>query len=148
ISTCTDFTAMAHANTEFNHGYIATSVSLMLCTRHSFVLLNGVGNLQKSERYCNMSFIFIAALVLFGKCSPIVLFYDIACQWKCRIHKHLASAKFLAHLCIEFPKDNNLCFLIPKYHFWGHTGKNHSQYSFNLVSDVSHTDSKEIECNW
>ena len=51
MSTCTSFAAMANANTKFNRGYATTGVGLALCARHGFVLPNGVGDLQKGEKY-------------------------------------------------------------------------------------------------
>ena len=50
ISTCTGFAAMVQANSKFNRGYAATGCGLVLCSRHGFILPNGVGDLQKGER--------------------------------------------------------------------------------------------------
>ena len=51
ISSCTGFAVIAHANTKFNRGYATIGVGLALCAQHGFILPNGVGDLQKGERY-------------------------------------------------------------------------------------------------
>lgn len=51
MSTCTGFKALLHANTRWNKSYAQTGVAMAVCARHGFVLLNGVGDLQKGERY-------------------------------------------------------------------------------------------------
>ena len=48
-----------HANTRFSQGYAATGVGSVVCTQHGLVRKNGMGNLQKGERYdiCFANFI-------------------------------------------------------------------------------------------
>jgi Kyakuja-Dileera-Zisupton transposase len=43
--------AVDHANTKFSKGYKATGVGGAICARHSLVRKNGLGDLQKGERY-------------------------------------------------------------------------------------------------
>lgn len=45
---------MVYANTKFSKGYATTGVGLVLCARHGFIQLNGVGDLQKGERYVDV----------------------------------------------------------------------------------------------
>jgi len=51
--------AVDHANTRFSQGYAATGVGGVVCARHCLVRKNGMGNLQKGERYntCFANFI-------------------------------------------------------------------------------------------
>lgn len=55
ISTCTGFAALMHANTRFYKGYATTGVAMAIDARHGFVLPNGIGDLQKGERYSDLS---------------------------------------------------------------------------------------------
>ena len=90
----------------------------------------------------------MSALTLFGNRPPLVLSYDIACQWAIHLRERIAHDNFPSHLRIELPEGPDLRFLIPKYHFSGHTGEDHSKYSFNLVRGVGRTDGEEVERNW
>ena len=51
ISTCSGFKTLAHAETKFSGGMRSTCVGMCICARHEFVQVNGVGDLQKGERY-------------------------------------------------------------------------------------------------
>jgi hypothetical protein len=51
MSTCSGLAALDYANTKFSQGYSAMGVGMGVCTRHEFMLLNGVGDLQRGERY-------------------------------------------------------------------------------------------------
>jgi hypothetical protein len=51
MSTCSGLAALDFANTKFARGYSATGVGMGVCARHEFVQPNGVGDLQKGERY-------------------------------------------------------------------------------------------------
>ncbi|GJF00735.1 CxC2 domain-containing protein [Phanerochaete sordida] len=148
ISTCTGFAAMAHANTKFNKGYATTGVGLVLCARHGFIQPNGVGDLQKGERYCNMDYIALSALACYGPHGRLLYSYDIACQWALNLRRRVADDKFPSHLKLELPVGSELRFAIPKYHFWGHTGDDHNKYSLNLIPGVGRTDGEEVERNW
>ncbi|GJE98466.1 CxC2 domain-containing protein [Phanerochaete sordida] len=148
ISTCTGFAAMAHANTKFNKGYATTGVGLVLCARHGFILPHGVGDLQKGERFCNMDYIAMSSLLLFGDRCDTVFSYDIACQWEIYLRRRVMDEAFPRHLRLELPVGRQLRFAIPKYHFWGHKGEDHNKYSLNLMSGVGRTDGEEVERNW
>lgn len=51
MCTCTGLAALDFANTKFSAGYRATGVGMCTCGRHEVVMKNGVGDLQKGERY-------------------------------------------------------------------------------------------------
>ncbi|KAJ7661213.1 hypothetical protein B0H14DRAFT_2178788, partial [Mycena olivaceomarginata] len=51
MSTCSGLAALDYANTKFSRGYSSTGVGMGVCARHEFVQPNGVGDLQKGERY-------------------------------------------------------------------------------------------------
>jgi hypothetical protein len=43
--------AVDHANAKYSSGYRATGVGAVVCARHGLVRKNGLGDLQKGERY-------------------------------------------------------------------------------------------------
>jgi hypothetical protein len=51
MSTCSGLAALDYANTKFSRGYSTTGVGMGVCARHEFIQPNGVGDLQKGERY-------------------------------------------------------------------------------------------------
>ncbi len=51
ISTCTGFAAMKQANIKYAKGYAASGVGACICSRHEFMLANGVGDTQLGEKY-------------------------------------------------------------------------------------------------
>ena len=157
---------MVNTNMKFNWEYATISIGLALCAHYRFILLNRVRDLQKGERcicdhlnimkadlivtcrYCNMNYVTISAFALYSKYGPIVLSYDIACQWKIYIRNCILYVNFSAHLQVELLVGGDLCFVILKYHFLGHKSDDHSKYSFNLICGVGQMDGKEVECNW
>lgn len=46
-----DFHAVSQANSKFSKDYIASGVVACVCARHSLMQKNGVGDLQRGERY-------------------------------------------------------------------------------------------------
>lgn len=51
ICTCTGLAALDFANTKYSKGYSTTGVAMCTCGRHEVVMANGVGDMQKGERY-------------------------------------------------------------------------------------------------
>ncbi len=50
ISTCSGFAAMTQANIKYAKGYSASGVGVVICSRHEFMLANGVGDTQLGEK--------------------------------------------------------------------------------------------------
>jgi hypothetical protein len=46
-----DLHAIDHANSRRSQGYKATGAGAVVCARHGLVRKNGIGDLQKGERY-------------------------------------------------------------------------------------------------
>ena len=93
---------------------------------------------------------YIAASVLShykGEYPPLILSYDIVCQWSIHVRERLA--KFPAHLQISLPSTGrDLRFAIPKYHFNGHREDDHNRFSLNFMKGVGRTDGEEVERGW
>lgn len=51
ILTCTGLSALDHANSKFSTGYATTGGGVCCCGRHELIEKEGVGDLQKGERY-------------------------------------------------------------------------------------------------
>ncbi|KAJ7936005.1 hypothetical protein B0H13DRAFT_2304071 [Mycena leptocephala] len=118
MSTCSGLAALDYANTKFSRGYSATGVGMGVCARHEFVQPNGVGDLQKGERYANMDWIFACILRHKDPRLRKIISYDIVCQWWVNLKKRLKKLPPL------------LCF------------------SLNLVPGSAQTDGEGIERPW
>ncbi|KAI0772180.1 hypothetical protein BC629DRAFT_1595397 [Irpex lacteus] len=145
ISTCTGFAALMHANTKFSKGYATTGVAMVVCARHGFVLPNGIGDLQKGERFCNVDYIWASAMSHVAPRLPKVTSYDIACQWEPNLLARLQALP--EHIRIEIP-EGSLRYAIPKYHFMGHKSLGHHLYSLHVMQGVGRTDGEQIEREW
>ncbi|KAG2105020.1 uncharacterized protein F5147DRAFT_775339 [Suillus discolor] len=84
-STCVSHNTVNMADTKALKGLAATGVGTIDCARHDMKLPNGVGDLQKGEKYLNMDYIVFSALARFPHLTNVNLSYNIACQW----HKKL-----------------------------------------------------------
>ncbi|EKM53869.1 uncharacterized protein PHACADRAFT_29178 [Phanerochaete carnosa HHB-10118-sp] len=142
ISTCTGLQALSQADRCFSKGLATTGVGMALDGRHGFILPTGVGDLQKGERYCNMDYIIASVLSHYKDFPPLLLSYDIACQWSVHLHERLGQLP--AHMKIDLP-EGDLHYAIPKYHFNAHKVQGHTQYSLNYMRGAGRTDGEEIE---
>ncbi|KAF7797546.1 hypothetical protein EIP86_008746 [Pleurotus ostreatoroseus] len=145
ISTCTGFAAISQANKKFNKGYAVTGIGSIVCARHGFILPNATGDLQKGERYCNMDYLVLSALRALGELPPLVLSYDVICQWI--IHFWQRVQEFSEDLRID-PENVNFRYAIPMYHFRAHKEKDHNKYSLHLLEGVGRSCCEGIERNW
>ncbi|KAH7919505.1 hypothetical protein BV22DRAFT_1108049 [Leucogyrophana mollusca] len=143
-STCAGHNAVNMADTKSDRGLAATGVGTVDCARHNMKLPNGVGDLQKGERYVNMDYLFFSALR--GTTLQVLnLSYDIACQW----HKHLWTRMQLlppeTHLDITRKIIN---FFVPKFHLPAHIPECQTAFSFNFIKGVGRTDGEAPERGW
>ncbi|GJF00807.1 CxC2 domain-containing protein [Phanerochaete sordida] len=144
ISTCTGFAAMMNANKSFK-GYATSGCVMAIDARHGFVFPNGVGDLQKGERQCNVDFVAMSALQHIARGLRLVLSYDIMCQWLRFLLQRIAELP--QHLRIELP-EGEVRYAIPKYHFNAHKEEGHNQYSLNFQPGMCRTDCEEVERGW
>ncbi|KAG2031834.1 hypothetical protein BDR03DRAFT_936192 [Suillus americanus] len=143
-STCSSHNAVNMADTKQSQGLAATGVSTVDCARHNFKLPNGVGDLQKGEKYINMDYLFFSTLRGM-QLKMLNVLYDIACQW----HKKLWA-------CMKsFPQSHHLDhltkyirFFIPKFHLPAHVSKCQTIFSFNFTHFVGRTDGEAPERVW
>ncbi|KAF9471895.1 hypothetical protein BDN70DRAFT_819429 [Pholiota conissans] len=143
ISTCVSFLAIVLALTRFCRGLQYTGVGGAFCGRGEMFMPNGVGNLQKGERYANMDYIF-ASSVKNTQLDSIAISYDICCQWFTKLRERMEDWP----QDIRLPYQISITPLIPKFHEPAHKDKNHEQYSFNLVAGVGNSDGECPERAW
>ncbi|KAJ7778883.1 hypothetical protein B0H14DRAFT_3507857 [Mycena olivaceomarginata] len=80
ISTCIVFAALTQKDTRNTAGLRVSGVGGCVCAQHECMRPNGLGDLQKGERYAKMDYILMSALADFDL-QEVTLSYDIACQW-------------------------------------------------------------------
>ena len=94
-----------------------------------------------------MDFIVATALKIYGELPPLVISYDIVCQWALRFLERIRN--FPVHLQVELPNGpGELRFAIPKYHFRAHKEEGHNKYSLHLMKGVGRVCGEQIERTW
>ncbi|KAK7051166.1 hypothetical protein VNI00_004666 [Paramarasmius palmivorus] len=145
MSTCSGLAALDHANSRNARGnYASSGVALGCCARHEIVQPNGVGDLQRGERYCNVDWIIASLLRYHGKALKICLSYDICCQYCKKFVERISTLP----LNLRPAAVRRFMYVIPKLHIYGHTLSCQLRYSLNLTPGVGRTDGEGIERNW
>ncbi|KJA17059.1 hypothetical protein HYPSUDRAFT_70954 [Hypholoma sublateritium FD-334 SS-4] len=142
-STCNNHDAIKLAQQRGGAGTAANGSGTAECGRHDMKRPNGIGDLQKGERYVNMDYFFLTSLN-FNTPARLVVSYDITCQWSRNLLKRVQSYP-------TNPLSNDeidLMFLVPKFHLPAHVEKCQTNYSFNLVPGVGRTDGEAPERGW
>ncbi|KAJ7714051.1 hypothetical protein DFH07DRAFT_974574 [Mycena maculata] len=145
MNTCSGLAALDHANTKFLRGYSSTGVGMGVCTRHEFIQANGVGDLQKGERYVNMDYIFASILRHKDHRLLKIISYDIVCQWWKNLKARLKKLPKIVQIVVAMKLWQ---FVIPKMHIHSHTLACQLAYSLNLVPGSAQTDGEGIERPW
>ncbi|KAJ7605332.1 hypothetical protein FB45DRAFT_1042460 [Roridomyces roridus] len=145
MSTCSGLAALDYANTKFSRGYATTGVVMGVCARHEFVQPNGVGDLQKGERFANTDWVFASILRHLDPRIRKIVSYDIVCQWAVYVIERLKELPPLMRLSMLL---HLFRFVIPKMHIRGHTVDCQVWYSLNYVPGSGQTDGEGIERPW
>ncbi|KAJ6494502.1 hypothetical protein C8R45DRAFT_1135355 [Mycena sanguinolenta] len=128
-------------------GTASSGIGTVDCARHNMKRPNGVGDLQKGERYINMDYILWKSLDGYDDLVQLIVSYDIVCQWSINIWVRLARYK---------PELRDRAgtgyrywvWLIPKVHLPAHIEACNILYSFNLTPYVAQTDGEAPERDW
>ncbi|KAJ6489350.1 hypothetical protein C8R47DRAFT_1071693 [Mycena vitilis] len=142
ISTCIAFAALTQKETRNTAGLRVSGVGGCVCARHECIRPNGMGDLQKGERYANMDYILLSALIG-AYPQELTVSYDIACQWQ------INFAERMAKLPAELQRDWSGVLLqsgLPVWHALAHECKNEN--NLGLVPGVGKTDGEGIERLW
>ncbi|KAF7308831.1 CxC2 domain-containing protein [Mycena kentingensis (nom. inval.)] len=145
MSTCSGLAALDYANTKFSRGYAATGVGAGICARHEFVQPNGVGDLQRGERYGNMDYVLASLLRHIHERLRKVLSYDIACQWWKELKERLEKLPPLVRLRLILSLTR---FVVPKMHILAHIVICRLLFDLRFVPGSGQTDGEGIERLW
>ncbi|KAJ7667892.1 hypothetical protein DFH06DRAFT_983104 [Mycena polygramma] len=144
ISSCSGFQAMFLANVKRVKGLRVTGIGGVTCARHNMWRPNGLGDLQVGERFCNMDFIFFAAIMNFALMA-LVLSYDIACQFSKKLWTRMPKLPSKYHLD---HKKVDVRFMVPNFHLPPHKTGCHSPFSFHFLWGAGLTHGETVEQNW
>ncbi|KAG1762145.1 hypothetical protein EDD22DRAFT_979916 [Suillus occidentalis] len=144
-STCVSHNAVNLADTKSSKGLAATGVGTVDCARHDMKLPNGVGDLQKGEKYLNMDYLVFSALVSFSQLTVFNFSYDIACQWHKKLWSRMPSLPLALHLDHSTKVIN---YFVPKFHLDAHIKPCQTKFSFNWTPWVGRTDGEAPERGW
>lgn len=133
-----------------------------MCARHEVVRPQGIGDLQKGERYVgcflkqfltdiwlvrsytNMDYILLSSII-----GIMALFlavsYDIACQWQITLPKRLESMPERLQIDLAMI---TLLFGLPVWHAAAHEVSCQNENSLTYLDGVGRTDGEGIERTW
>ncbi|KAJ7699480.1 hypothetical protein B0H14DRAFT_3100232 [Mycena olivaceomarginata] len=143
-STCVAHDAVDEPDREAR-GTASSGVGTVDCAWHNMKHLNGVGDLQKGERYINMDFMLWRSLEHHNDIVQLYISYDIVCQWHKNVWQRLAQ--YAPQLRLRGMK-RYYCWLIPKFHLPAHIEACNILFSFNLTPFVAQTDGEAPERGW
>ncbi|KAF7317544.1 CxC2 domain-containing protein [Mycena kentingensis (nom. inval.)] len=89
MTSCIAFAALLQKDTRMTTGLRVSGVGGCVCARHECMRPNGLGDLQKGERYCNIDWIVFSA-IMGVVILALTISYDIACQWKVRLPERVS----------------------------------------------------------
>ncbi|KAJ7355180.1 hypothetical protein DFH08DRAFT_690485, partial [Mycena albidolilacea] len=143
-STCVAHDAVDKPDRE-SLGTASSGIGTVDCARHNMKRPNGVGDLQRGERYLNMDYLLFMSLV---GCMQLIRFfisYDIVCQW----FKNLWGRMQKFDRELQFKAGQQfVVFLVPKFHLPAHIEACNIAFSFNLTPFVGRTDGEAPERGW
>ncbi|KAI0037608.1 hypothetical protein FA95DRAFT_1578725, partial [Auriscalpium vulgare] len=140
------FAAVDLANIPAQKRFAVNGVGAVICARHLFYRKNGVGDLSKGERYCNMDFLFLSTIA--GTASSmkrIVLTYDIACQYSKNFMRRMSQFPEAYQIDIS---ETLIIFLIPKFHLLAHGLPCQVGFNLNNTEGMARTCGEGIEAGW
>ncbi|KAJ6607425.1 hypothetical protein B0H10DRAFT_1818202 [Mycena sp. CBHHK59/15] len=144
VSTCIAFAALLQKDTRLTTGLRCSGVGGVVCARHELVRPQGVGDLQKGERYTNMDYILLSA-ILGITAMYLAISYDIACQWRINFESRMAAIP--EHMRLDLTKTKVL-YGLPVWHAAAHEKKCQAQNSLSYLPGVGRTDGEGIERTW
>ncbi|KAK7019006.1 CxC2 domain-containing protein [Favolaschia claudopus] len=134
ISTCVAFAALTQKDTRLTTGLRSSGVGAVVCARHELIRPQGMGDLQKGERYMNMDYIVLASV--WGVTLLYLAFcYDIVCQWKIRFKQRMAAMPADMQLDLD---TTTVVFGLPVWHAMAHERK--CQVQNSLTTDGEGTE--------
>ncbi|KAF8144857.1 hypothetical protein K438DRAFT_1992419 [Mycena galopus ATCC 62051] len=144
-STCVAHDAVDEPDRDA-YGTAASGIGTVDCARHNMKRPNGVGDLQKGERYINMDYMLWKSLENHDDIIQLFVSYDIVCQWHKNVWMRLAQ--YSPRLQERAGGGREFVWLIPKFHLPAHIEACNILFSFNLTPYVAQTDGEAPERGW
>ncbi|KAK6985142.1 CxC2 domain-containing protein [Favolaschia claudopus] len=144
VSTCIAFAALLQKDTRLTTGLRVSGVGGCVCARHECMRPNGIGDLQKGERYSNMDFIVLAALAGFSLLW-LTISYDIGCQWKQYFSDRVKS--FPSEMRLPFD-EIHVQYALPVWHAASHNEDCQNENSLSFKPGVGRSDGEGVERTW
>ncbi|KAJ7496076.1 hypothetical protein B0H11DRAFT_1716264 [Mycena galericulata] len=144
ISTCIAFAALLQKDTRLTTGLRTSGVGGCVCARHECVRPNGLGDLQKGERYANMDFIVMAAIAGLAL-MMVTISYDIACQWRKNLPQRME--KLPPAIRLDLTK-TELQTGLPVWHASSHELECSNKNSLSFLPGVGKSDGEGVEHTW
>ncbi|KAJ7178669.1 hypothetical protein C8R43DRAFT_843108, partial [Mycena crocata] len=146
VSSCIAFAALLQKETRMTTGLRVSGVGGCVCARHGVVRPLGLGDLQKGERYANMDYILLSALMgVTVLCLTIS--YDIACQWKINLPARAKKIADTTSITTNL-EDFEIQYALPVWHAVAHEVSCQTQNSLSYAVGVGRTDGEGIERTW
>ncbi|KAF8216257.1 hypothetical protein K438DRAFT_1954884 [Mycena galopus ATCC 62051] len=146
VSSCIAFAALMQKETRMTSGLRCSGVGGCVCARHGVVRSQGLGDLQKGERYANMDYILLSSIIGVTLLL-LVLSYDIACQWKINLLPRAEQIKETTNLRPRLD-EYEIVFALPIWHAAAHEIECQTQNSLSYAEGVGRTDGEGIERTW
>ncbi|KAI0026857.1 hypothetical protein K488DRAFT_32830, partial [Vararia minispora EC-137] len=154
-STCSHFNAMDLANQKGGKHLRSTGITGIFCQRHEFWQPNGHARLHKGEKlvYFTTDYLLVSVMRHFTWLQPLVIAYDIACQWSRNLRDRLSrvpsrfaiaphAATFVARVL------PHTVFVVPKFHLAAHKQSCQSNFNLTFTPGVGLTDGEASERAW
>ncbi|KAI0027110.1 hypothetical protein K488DRAFT_62723, partial [Vararia minispora EC-137] len=152
-STCSNFNAMDLANQKGGKHLRSTGITGVFCQRHEFWQPNGHARLHKGEKYFTTDYLVVSVMRHFKCLQPLVIAYDIACQWSKNLRDQLSrvpsrfaiaphAASFVARVLPQ------TVFVVPKFHLAAHKQSCQSNFNLTFTPGVGLTDGEASERAW
>ncbi|KAL1947382.1 hypothetical protein VTO73DRAFT_14343 [Trametes versicolor] len=141
--TCSGFAALLNALTRNSKGLRSTGVVAVSC-RHELFRPNGLGDLQKGERYRNIDYV-VASSIRGWTLQKIKDSFDIACEWS---KGFFARIKDLPEDLRPQVPDEEWVFIVPKFHIAAHKESCQANFSSNYTPYVARWDGEHVERLW
>ncbi|KAF7307110.1 CxC2 domain-containing protein [Mycena indigotica] len=146
VTTCAAFAALMQKDTKLTTGLRVSGVGGVVCARHGLVRRQGMGDLQKGERYANMDFIVLATLE--GETiTNVVISYDVVCQWQ--VLWPTRAKRIIQRGDLEVDLSSfTIQYALPVWHAAAHETSCRSSNTLKYALGVGKTDGEGIERTW
>ncbi|KAJ7060660.1 hypothetical protein C8F01DRAFT_988096 [Mycena amicta] len=144
--SCAAFAALIQQDTKVTTGLRVSGVGGVVCARHGLVRRQGMGDLQKGERFANMDYI-VLATIQDERVKSITISYDIACHWQVLLPIRADRIRENGELTTDLSK-YKMQFALPVWHASAHEINCRSKNTLSYAYGVGKTDGEGIERTW